>query len=224
MHPAANLKSAHRTIFVSSKNMLYDYNISPVDLERLEVIYVSDEASEVARQLDSLLDQYAAELRTVANYQHYVDTAVAKAKSDAHEKFGDTVATSLASAERLRQEIFAYATNNRTLLADGKNYIALNNGTVKWHTTKTWEIDVSDTKLLQLIRRLRAVRLVVDVKRTVSKQKLNQNPWIYKLLEKLKAAHYQQTTTFAIDPIGFKIDPKNDPNKIVASSERIHEE
>lgn len=204
--------------------MLYDYSISSVDLERLEVIYVSDEASEAVQQLDSLLDQYAAKMRTLSNYQRSVDAAVAKAKKDMLAEFGDTVIESLSSAEQLRQEIFAHATRNRDLLADGKNYITLNNGTVKWHTTKTWEIDVNDAKLLQLIRRLRAVRFVVDVKRTVSKQKLNQNPWIYKLLEKLNAAHYQQTTTFAIVPIGFKIDPKNDPNKIVASSETIHEE
>jgi hypothetical protein len=190
----------------------------------LEVIDVSDEISDPAQELDDLLLRYAAEIRIAKDSDSRIDAAAAKAKRDALKQYGDTIAISLANAARLRQEIFACATKNRDVLADGKNYITLNNGTVKWHTTKTWEIDVDGTMLLKLIRRLRATRFVVDVKRVVSKEKLNQNPWIYKLLEKLHAAHYQQTTTFTIAPIGFKSDPKNDPNKLVASSETIHEE
>lgn len=170
------------------------------------------------------MDQYAKEMRVLVGYEQLVAAAVAKAKRDAVAEHGETARTSLTNAERLRREIFAFATKNRQLLADGKEYITVNNGTVKWHTTKTWESDVDEARLLTLIRRLRAVRLVVTVKRTVSKERLNQNPWIWKLLEKRCAAHQQQTTTFTITPIGFKSSPKNDPNKMVASSETIHEE
>ena len=185
---------------------------------------MSDEASEAIQQLDSLIDQYAKEMRVLVSYEQLVAAAVAKAKQDAAEEHGETVSTSLTNAERLRREIFAFATKNRQLLADGKEYITVNNGTVKWHTTKTWQVDVDESRLLKLIRYLRAVRFVVTVQRTVSKERLNQNPWIWKLLEKRHAAHQQQTTTFTIAPIGFKSNPKNDPHKMVASSETIHEE
>lgn len=195
-----------------------------MDLYRLEVIYVPDEMTEPAQQLDALLLEYVEAMAAVVSCNQKIDAAVAKAKKDTLEEVGETISKSLKDADRLRLQIFDIATKNRASLADGKNYIALNNGTLKWHTTKAWKIDVSDARLLELIRRLRAVRFVVDVERTVSKQKLNQNPWIYKLLEKLKAAHRQQTTTFAIVPVGFKGDLKDDPNKIVASSEIVHEE
>lgn len=185
---------------------------------------MSDEASEAFQHLDSLIGQLADTERTVTTHEQLVAAAIAKATKEALEEHGDTITASLADAERLRGEIFDSATKYRSLLADGKDYIAVNNGTVKWHTTKTWEIDVNEAKLLTLIRRLRAVRFVVTVKRTVSKERLNQNPWIWKLLEKLRAAHLQKTTTFAIAPVGYKSNPKNDPNKLVANSETIHEE
>lgn len=175
---------------------------------------------QIAAELNQELDELGRVERSLASMRQRLNNQLSKTT----KRYAKQIDPLVEHRNKLIAEIADKANEHRSLLVEGqKKTIELRAGTIKWRMSPvSLKVDVSDDKLKQHIRMLRAAKRLFKHTVTVDMTALKKDRMIVEQLERKGAVHGERHESLVISPLHTtgEIIKTSNPHKVTYSTEK----